>query len=259
MTMRKMKLNLIALTLFSLLLILSAPKAWADDERQLALMPATSAEDTALIYFSLRQVDPNFMEMAVQNMPAENNVNTIQKEVNRLQDRYAKCSPDRDYIVIQDVVPFGAQQINGQNIFVLDEFNPEFFVPVYFQKHNLMLVVKDIEDFGTIPMSEAALTTFFKGYDQQPYLSYTLHLRAQKTNGQSIKLEDDKDYNIVMTDIAYLAFFNRHGEVFWSYKASWYGQTTENELKALYHKENLLTTPELNRVEEEIKTRYKTP
>ncbi|MAH05611.1 MAG: hypothetical protein CL561_08630 [Alphaproteobacteria bacterium] len=232
--------------------------AYAEDE-SLALTPATSAEEIALIYYNLKQKDPNFIDLAAPNVPAGSDMATVQNEINRLQDLFAKSNPDSKYIVIQDVIPFTAQTANQHTVFMLEDFNSEFFIPFSFQKLNLMIKPQEIDIYGGIPMSEDMLATFFDGYDGKAFISYTLHIRAKYASDDKILLEDGKEYALLIGDIAYLALLNRNGKPFWVYEAPWYGDTMQSELQGLYHKEKLLTSPELNKVQDEINQQYQQP
>jgi|TARA_R110000868_G_scaffold347878_2_gene608825 hypothetical protein len=235
----------------------SVHHAQAQDE-QLYRIPASSAEHIAFSYFHIAQTAPNISELAVYNLSANADPNAGQKEIIRLQKLLGETRPESQYIIIQDFVDFTAKQgPTGERLFVFPAFSADFFQKTTYQQLNFMVIPAAIETFHEIDLTADQVSQFMHSFDQEPFIGYTLHIRAKQASKDEISLEDDVKYNMLTGEIAYIAFLDRTGNPFWYYKAPWYGQTLKTSLDTLYYKDGAATSLEMESVNSEIKTLYK--
>jgi hypothetical protein len=232
-----------------------AARAQGDDI--LRLKPS-SAEHIAFCYFNLAQVDPNITKLAVRNLASSAGSDDGQAEINRLQKRLGDTRPEQQYIIINDFVDFTAKQgPSGERLFVFPAFNAEFFHTARYQNTQFMVIPKGIENLNEVELSEDQINQFLHSFDQEPFIGYALHIRANYAAREKISLEDALEYSMISGDVAYLAFLDRNGLPIWQYKAPWYGETVKKELDTLYHKNGAATSQEIQSVNDEIKSMYK--
>lgn len=238
-------------------LFFSVHLANAQDE-PLYHAPSSSSEHIAFSYFKLAQIDPNISELAVYNLSTNADPAAGEKEMNRLRKLLGETRPMQQYIVIQDFVDFTAKQgPTGERLFVFPALTADFFHKAAYQRLNFMVVPTKIENFMEIDLTADQVSQFMHSFDQDPFIGYTLHMRANQATQEKITLEDGVDYNMLIGEVAYFAFLDRTGTAFWQYKAPWYGQTIKTDLDTLYYKDGAATSHEMRSVNDQIKTIYK--
>lgn len=237
----------------------SEPQPKADKTTYAALAHKTmsSEEDVAFTYFSLTRSELDFAKLAMNNSKESVNYKTAQTEINRLQDLLARIEPREDYIIINDITGFTAAKGSyGEPLFTFTDINKEYFHRYSYQNMNFMVAANDIQTLNEVELSDEALQRFLKSYDQNPNIAFSLHIKAEFASKEPLSLEDEKLYNLIAGDVAYMAYMDRNGQPIWEYKAPWYGRSVKSELKELYHKDKIRTMPEVDTESGTIKDLY---
>jgi hypothetical protein len=242
-------------SVFSTLLYVEASYAEADSpqkientsESPLAHKSKSGDEHVAFTYFSLTRSELDFAKIAMKNNKEGANYKEAKIEINRLQDLLARIEPREDYIIINDITGFSAAQgAHGEPLFTLTDINKEYFHRFSYQNMNFMVAANDIQTLSEIELSGEALRRFLQSYDQNPSIAFSLHVKAKFAAREPLVLEDEKKYQLIAGDIAYMGYLDRTGQPIWEYKAPWYGHSVKSDLKELYHKDEVRTMPEVD-------------